>query len=277
MGFRENLKQKIEIDRLAAHVVRTVSAGPDSATRIDKPAMRRLLDMAGWQVRHERDLELYLPPSADAGTIIVLDNDLPCYRTTIQDVVLRKSPLIKEMISIRNVIRILNDADVVTGKKAQTVATIQAAGIARLDLRYSAEDIAALALDGAAALESRYAEGVVETLDLLAELLAFETPPRPFAAPHHHILARVIHDDGGTRWGPMALYDQMHNRLLYIDRPLAAAVEADLRYFQQVLQGRDQAAAEGIAVFKALETAVARNVPSGSAPAILGEPNQSAP
>ena len=266
MGFRENLKQKIEIDRLAAHVVRTVSAGPDSAIRIDKTAMRRLLDMAGWQVRHERDLELYLPPSADAGTVIVLDNDLPCYRTTIQDVVLRKSPLIKEMVSIRNVIRILNDADVVTGKKAETVAAIQAAGIARLDLRYSAADIANLALDGAAALESRYSEGVVETLDLLAELLAFKAPPRPFTAAHHHILARMIPDDGGTRWGPMALYDQMHNRLLYIDRPLAAAVEADVKYFQQVIQGQDRAAAEGIAVFKSLEAAVAHNAPPRSVP-----------
>ncbi len=257
MGFRENLKQKIEIDRLAAHVARTVSAGPQSDTRIDKAAMRRLIDLAGWQIRQERDLELCLPPPGAPEAVLVLDNDLGWYRTTVADVVLRKSPLIKEMISIRNIRRILNDADVVVRKKTESVSVIQAAALARLDLSYSPEDIAAIALDGAASLESRYAEGVVEALDLLAEVLGYVPPPPPFAAAHHQIRARVARPAGELCCGPLAIYSLAHIRLSYIDRPLKAADETDLKYFQEVLKGSDKAAAQGIAVFKALERAVA--------------------
>ena len=257
MGFRENLKQKIEIDRLAAHVARTVSAGPDSATRIDKPAMRRLLELAGWQVRRERDLELYLPPDAAEAAVLVLDNDLGWYRTTVEDAVLRKSPLIKEMISFRNIRRILNDADVVVRKKTETVAEIRAAATARLDLSYSPEDIAAIALDGAASLESRYGQGVVEALDLLAEVLSYVSPPPPFAAAHYQIRAKVARQAGETGCGPLAVYSLAHNRLSYIDRPLKADDEADLKYFKQILQGEGQPAAHGIDAFKALEKAVA--------------------
>ena len=257
MGFRENLRRKIEIDRLAAHVARSVSAGPQSATRIDRPAMRQLLDLAGWQVRRERDMELYLPPPGEAEAVLVLDNDLGWYRTTVADVVLRKSPLIKEMISVRNVMRILNDADVVVRKKTESVAAIQTAAIARLDLSYRPEDIAAIALDGAASLESRYAEGVVEALDLLAEVLGYVSPPPPFAAAHHQIRAKVARQAGEIRCGPMAVYSLAHNRLSHIDRPLNAADEADLKFFQQILQGSGKPPAQGVDVFKALEKAVA--------------------
>ena len=190
--------------------------------------------------------------------MLVLDNDLPWYRTTVEDVVLRKSPLIKEMISIRNIRRILNDADVVVRKKADTVAVIQAAAIARLDLSHSSEDIAAIALDGAASLESRYADGVIETLELFAEILGFTTPPAPFTAAHHHLRARVAQAAGGVRCGPLTLYSLAHNRLGYVDRSLSAADDADLNYFQQVVQNKARPTAEGIAVFKALEDAAFR-------------------
>ena len=220
--------------------------------------MRRLLDLAGWQVRRERDLELYLPPDAPESAVLVLDNDLPWYRTTVEDVVLRKSPLIKEMISFRNIRRILNDADVVVRKKADTVAAIQAAAITGLDLSHSPEDIAAMALDGAASLESRYAEGVTEALELFAEILGYTTPPVPFTAAHHHLRGRVAKTEGGTRCGPMTLYSLAYNHLSYIDRSLSAADDADVSYFEQIVQNKARAAADGIAVFKALEAAVAR-------------------
>jgi hypothetical protein len=261
MDFKANLLQKIQIDRLAARVIASVSAGPDSTTRIDKAAMRTLLEMAGWKVRRERDLELYLPPDDRAGTVLVLDNDLPLYRTTVADVALRKSPTVKEMVSIRNVIRILNDGDVVIGKKAATVAGFQAAAIAKLDLRYDADDIAAIALDGAASLESRYAEGVLEALELLAELLGYVPPPRVLASDHHYILGHLASQGGALRYGPLVVFSRIHNRLGFIDRPLDPADEADAGYFQQVLQGRAKVAAEGPAAFKALAAAVP---PSGA-------------
>jgi hypothetical protein len=256
MGFKENLTRKIEIDRLAAHIIDSVSAGPDSSKRIDKSAARKLLAMAGWQVRRERDLELYLPPEGENGTVLVLDNDLPLYRTSVADVALRKSPTVKEMISIRNVKRILNDGDVVIDKKAGTVARFQAAAIARLDLRYTAEDVSSIAYDGAASLESRYPEGVIEALDLLAELLDYAPPPRIFASAHHHICGRLAQEGGALRYGPLAVFSRVHNRLWFVDRPLNAADEADGAYFQQVLQAKARVAAEGTDAFKALAATV---------------------
>ncbi len=257
MGFKENLLQKLRIDRLAAGVIASVSAGPDSTVRIDKPAMRQLLEMAGWRVHHERDLELYLPPEGGGDdTVLVLDNDLPLYRTTVADVALRKSPTVKEMVSIRNIRRILSDADVVVSKKADTVGSFQAASVARLDLGYTAEDVSAIVYDGAAALESRYPEGVIEALDLLAEMLGYVPPPPVFASPHHHIVGRLAREGGAVRYGPLAVFSRVHGRLWFVDRPLNTADEQDNAYFQQVLQAKAQVAAEGMEAFKALAAAV---------------------
>jgi hypothetical protein len=256
MGFKENLKRKIDIDRLAARVVESVSGGADSSRRIDKPAMRQLLEMAGWPVHHERDLELYQPPGDEAETVLVLDNDLPLYRTTVADVALRKSPTVKEMVNIRNIRRILNDGDVVVSKKAATVEPLHHAAVARLDLSYTAEDVSAIAYDGAASLDSRYPEGVIEAMDMLAELLGWQPPPTIFASPHHHIYGRLERRDGKVNYGPLVVFSRVHHRLWYVDRSLNIADEDDAAYFQHVLQAKAQVAAEGLDAFKAMAAAV---------------------
>jgi hypothetical protein len=56
----------------------------------------------------------------------------------------------------------------------------------------------------------------------------------------------------------MTLYSLAYNHLSYIDRSLSAADDADVSYFEQIVQNKARAAADGIAVFKALEAAVAR-------------------
>lgn len=256
MGFKENLKRKIDIDRVAARVVESVSGGADSTRRIDKPAMRQLLEAARWRVHHERDLELYLPPEGEDDLVLVLDNDLPLYRTTVDDVALRKSPTVKEMVSIRNIRRILNDGDVVVAKKAATVDRFRGAAVARLDLSYTAEDVSAIAFEGAASLESRYPEGVIEALEMLAEMLAWQPPPAVFASPHHHVHGRLERRDGGVHYGPLAVFSRVHNRLWFVDRALDAADEADTAYFGQVLQAKARVAAEDLEAFKALAAAV---------------------
>ncbi|MEE4607456.1 MAG: hypothetical protein V2L15_01085 [Desulfobacteraceae bacterium] len=256
MGFKENLKRKIDIDRLAARVVESVSGGADSSRRIDKPAMRQLLEATGWRLHPERDLELYLPPEGEADLVLVLDNDLPLYRTTVDDVALRKSPTVKEMVSIRNIRRILNDGDVVVSKKAATVDRFRSGAVARLDLNYTAEDVSAIAFDGAASLESRYPEGVSEALELLTEMLAWQPPPAVFASPHHQVYGRLERRDGGVYYGPLAVFSRVHNRLWFVDRPLNAADEADTTYFGQVLQAKARVAAEDLEAFKALAAAV---------------------
>ena len=56
--------------------------------------------------------------------VLVFDNELALYHSTVDDVALRKSPEWKEMVSIRTVRRILNDQDVVVSKGKESIRRI---------------------------------------------------------------------------------------------------------------------------------------------------------
>jgi len=75
MSFKKNILKKIKINKTARQVI--VSIGPpDSGRKIDKDAMRRLLEMSPYTHRKERDLDLYLEDTAqEKKKILVLDND----------------------------------------------------------------------------------------------------------------------------------------------------------------------------------------------------------
>ena len=145
MGFKENLLKKVQIDALAKTVIDAYGP-PDSGGRIDKDVMRQLLDLGGFQAIKERDLDLYiLEGNKTKGKILVLDNDLAIYHTSAADVGMRKSPVVKEMLTIRSIIKILNDKDVVVSKKDSSVRTVQNRCLDMLDLSFAASDIDALA------------------------------------------------------------------------------------------------------------------------------------
>ena len=169
MSFKENLITKIKIDKLANRVI--ASIGPaESGRKVDKDAMRSLLEMSPYQYQKARDLDLYVEGiDQDRKKIFVLDNELPIYRTTIDDVAMRKSPLIKEMVKIRNIIKILKDSDVKLSRKDASVKAIQKECIDQLDLAYNGSDIDEIAADGKASLERDYPDGVVECLELFAD------------------------------------------------------------------------------------------------------------
>jgi hypothetical protein len=252
MGFRENLVQKIHINRLAEQVRRSLN----SPERIDRDAMRTLLDMSDYQHRQERDLDLFLRSSDDAEnqSILVLDNELKLYRTTIDDVVLRKSPTIKEMVSIRNAIKILNDTDVVVSRKDETLRHLQADLINALDLTYTPEDIEAMAKDGREALKNKYAEGVIETMTLFSELLQLKEAPRSLQLPHHHVWGAVIKQEGAEiRMNPIVLFSLMHLALKMIKQPVSTLDRQALALLQQVGRGEAKADLEGPEVWSALK------------------------
>jgi hypothetical protein len=257
MSYKENLLKKIEIDRLVNRVITSIGS-PDSGRKVDKEAMRRLLDMAGYTHRRERDLDLYLEnDGATKGLILVLDNDLTIYDTTVEDVIIRKSPVIKEMVSIRNIIKILHDKDVVVSRKEASVMHVREACVKQLDLSHTAEDIGDIAIDGKASLESRYADGVVEVLAMFAEMLGFQPPPKVFQVRHHDIIGALTEKAvGDIRFGPAVIYSMAHNEIRVIDRQLSSLSKDDLDYFQGVVKGETQAAAEGSDVFEFLKQSV---------------------
>lgn len=257
MSFKENLRKKIEIDDLAARVVGSI-APSDSVRKVDKPSMRRLLEMAGYTLRRERDLELYVENSHESkGPILVLDNDLTIYDTTVEDVVLRKSPYIKEMVSIRNIIKILNDKDVVVSRRQESVKRVQQVCIDQLDLSHSPADIDDIKFDGMASLESRYADGVVEVLTMFGELLGYQAPPKPFEVRHHKVIgASAPGVSGAIRFGPAVVYSLAHNDIKLIDRRLDSLNKEDIESFHRLVAGEEKPSAEGATVFDFLKQAV---------------------
>jgi len=259
MSFKENLLKKIRIDETAKKVKDSVGH-PDSR-RIDKSLMRGLLEMGQRIYRKERDLDLYVSGSPDTGegNILVLDNDLTIYKTSAEDVALRKSPTVKEMVSIRNAIRILNDSDVVISKKEASVETVRKECINLLDLSFDESDIEMIAKDGLASLESAYTEGVIEALSLFGELLGYVSPPKALQISQHNLIGRLSEKQSGeTLFGPIVLYSLIHNTLRLIADEINCSDKEKIVFVQQVAAGKVKASKEGADVFDYLREAVIR-------------------
>lgn len=254
MGFRENLLKKIQIDQLAKQVRRSLMPA-DPPRRIDKEAMRALFELGNYTHRRERDLDLFLNANDETiKAIIVLDNELKQYRTTVEDVALRKSPTVKEMISIRNAIKILNDKDVVISSKSDTLQQVQDQLIAELNLSYTETDLDSLVNDGQDAFKNNYSDGVVEILTLFAELLGFDKAPKPLKLRHHHIwIAPLPSPTGFITASNIVIYDLMHNSLKMILTPINISDKSALLRYEQIASGQSKADKENEEVFAELK------------------------
>jgi hypothetical protein len=257
MSFKENLLTKLKIDNLTHNVI--ASIGPvESGNKVDKDAMRSLLEMSPYQHQKVRDLDLYVADfDLTQKKIFVLDNELPIYQTTIDDVVMRKSPLIKEMVKIRNIIKILKDSDVKLSRKEDSVIAIQKECIDRLDLSFNAADIDEIARDGQASLERDYTDGVIECLELFAELLDYKPAPKAFQLGRYKIMGALTPKVGGEAlYGPMIIYSLIHGTLKLIDEQISSFDKTKIELVQQVAAGKQKAAVEGPDVFEYLKNTV---------------------
>ncbi len=262
MSFKENLIKKIEIDAMARAVISTI--GPlESGRKVDRETMRHLLEIGSFEYMRTRDLDLYiLDGDADAGAILVLDNDLPVYQTSVADVALRKSPFVKEMVSIRNIIKILKDTDVVISKKEDSVKAIQRSCIGMLDFSFDKSDLDEIEAEGAASLENGYSDGVIETLSLFAELLGWRPPPKSLRIRHHHIFgASTEKKEGETLYGPMTLYSLAHDHLKFIDWRASSLNKEQVRRVHRIAEGKEDPSAEGASVFEQLKKSVGEYSP----------------
>jgi hypothetical protein len=257
VGFKENLLLKMEIDRLARKVTNSLGSGA-SGSKVDKDSMRRLLELAGYTHQRRRQMDLYHKDTQnEKGIILVLDNDLTIYETNQDDVVMRKNPFIKEMVSIRNIIKILNDKDVVISRKADSVQRIQKACLETIDLSYSDSDIADITHQGLVSLSSAYAEGIKESLAMFAELLGYRPPPNKFKLRHCEVSGALhLPASGETVFGPAVLFSLIDNQVKLIDRAINANDIDDMGFYQKVGSGDEKAPVEGDAVFHYLEKAV---------------------
>jgi hypothetical protein len=256
MSFKENLLKKIKIDKMAEHVI--ASIGPvDSGRKIDKNIMRKLLDLSDYNYKQKRDLDLYIEDlDAEKPRILVLDNDLAIYNTSVYDVAMRKSPTVKEMLNPFNVVKILKDTDVIISKKEDSVKTIQQECIAKLNLFFNASDLDEIAKDGLASFENGYSDGVIECIDLFAEILHYRNAPKAFRVGHHKITGALVKKENGEEmFGPMVLYSMIHNTLKLIDQQIGSFDIERIKFVQHVAAGKEKASVKDSDVFQYLKTA----------------------
>ncbi|MGD9300226.1 MAG: hypothetical protein PVI13_01540 [Desulfobacterales bacterium] len=254
MSFKENLLKKIKINQLARKVLATIGTA-ESGLRIDKDAMRSLLEMSPYQYQRDRDLDLYIQKlDGELNRILVLDSELPIYETTVEDVLIRKSPYTKEMLSIKNVIKILKDSDVKLSRKEASLESVKKECTEALDLTWKPADIEALAKEGVDALENSYADGVVESLALFAELLDYRPPPKVFRIRHHEIFGAVsTKQTEEMLFGPAVVFSLIDNSLVMLEEEISSFDKGRIKYFQQVAQGKEEASVEGQDVFAYLK------------------------
>jgi hypothetical protein len=258
MSFIENLKKKILIDTLARTVSQSVGA-PGVSRKIDKETMQRLLSLSPFVLEKRRDLDLYfreLEPGI--GEVLVLDNELPLYgNTSLDDVTLRKSPELKEMISIRNVIKILNDSDILMYKGREALRYVQDCALDLLDLRYEEKDIQEMADKGLEAFVRADSEKVVEMLDLFVEILGYESVPAEVLVNDYVMFGACQKDEAGKEtFGPIVMYNDKTNTIRLIKAKVLVGDPVHRAVIPAVALGEMAPDAEEYRVFEFLKEEV---------------------
>jgi hypothetical protein len=257
MSFQENLLQKIALDSLASRVIASIgSAG--QVRKIDKEAMRSLLEVSPYKHHHERDLDLYVKPDEGGQQmVLVLDNELPIFRSSLEDVVTRRSPRTLEMWKVSTIRKILVDSDIKLSTREDSVVTVLADAVAQLDLTYTDKDIKDLAREGMAWLAGKEAEGVGKTLALFAELLGYTKPPKYFGLDQTICYGISAPGKGkDTVFGPLVLYLPAANSLLWIDRSFSGSDKDGLEFLRSVVNGQASVPIKGDAVYEKLQADV---------------------
>ena len=257
ISFQENLLQKIELERLASRVIASIGTG-GSRHPVDKEGMRRLLELSPYKHRQERDLDLYVKTGGgELKMILVLDNELPIFRSTVKDVVTRRSPKTLEMWNFRTIRKILVDSDIRMSTREKSVETVLGDAVGQLDLTYTETDIENLAREGMAWLAGSDGSGVEKTLALFGALLGYKKPPKSFGLGHTVCYGvSVSGTDNGAAFGPLVLYRPADNALLWINESLSLSDKRQMKFLRSVAAGQASVPVTGDAVFQKLQAKV---------------------
>jgi hypothetical protein len=253
MTFKENLKGKIKLDRLLRKLVSTIKE-PPGQRRLDKILTQELLDMTDLEHRKVGDLHLYVRPlEGEIMEVLVFDNELPIYHTTVDDVALRKSPHWKQMFSIRNIKKIMNDQDVIISKGKESLKRIHANALALLDLAYTRDDLALLMEDAHQGLEQKSITQIQESFDLFFELLDFQPVSLGVLEQDFQFFARPKPNGSAVpTFEHLILFDEEKLSLGLKKGTFSPQSDLDLAWVRQYARGEEPADLQGIDVFEFL-------------------------
>jgi hypothetical protein len=185
--------------------------------------------------------------------VLVFDNELPIYHTTVADVALRKSPHWKQMFSIRNIKKIMNDQDVIISKGKESLKRLYANATALLNLNYTRDDLTQLLEDARQGLDQKSIEQIKESFDLFFELLDFQP-----------VFIGVLDKDLQIFVGPKLNGDTVpafEHLILFDEKTLSLGMkkgafspksDLDLAWVIKYVRGEEPADLTGIDVFKFL-------------------------
>ena len=253
MSFKDNMKVKIRLDRVFRQLISTMKE-PPGRWWLDKVLARELLSMTDFEPRKFRDLHLYIRSlEGEAMEVLVFDNELPIYHTTVADVALRKSPLWQEMFSIGNIKKIMNDKDVILSKGKESLKRLHADALALLDLTYTGDDLAMLVEEGRTGLERKSAGEIQELLDLFTDLLNFEPLHLDVLERDLEIFARSKGGDGDApNFEHLILFDQETLSLGLKKGAFSPKNDLDLAWVMQYARDEKTADLQGVDVFEFL-------------------------
>jgi hypothetical protein len=253
MSFKENLKAKIKLDRLYQSLVSTTRE-PPGRRWLDKELAKELLAMTDFEHKKVRDLHLYIRHlEGEIMEVAVLDNELPIYHTTVDDVTMRKSPYWQQMFSIGNVRKIMNDHDVIASKGKESLKRLHASALALLNLTYTRDDLAPLLEDARRGLEQKSISQIQESLDLLFELLDFQPLSLEALEARFQSFARPKPNGGGVpTFEHLILFDEENLSLGLKKGTFRPQSDLDLAWVMQYARGEGTADLQGIDVFEFL-------------------------
>jgi hypothetical protein len=253
VSFKEKLKAKIKLDKLVQRLISTMRE-PPGKWWLDKGLALELLDMTDFEHKKVKDLQLYIRPlESEIMEVVVLDNELPIYHTTVADVALRKSPYWQQMFSIRNIKKIMNDQDVIISKGKESIKRLQANALALLDLSYSRDDLAPLVEDARRGIEQKSIAQIQESLDLFFELLHFQPVSLEGLEQDLQIFARPKSNGGDVpTFEHLILFDEEPLSLGLKKGTFSPQNDLDLAWVLQCARGEKNAELQGIDVFEFL-------------------------
>jgi hypothetical protein len=193
------------------------------------------------------------PLEGEIMEVLVLDNELPIYHTTVEDVALRKSPEWKEMFSIKNIKKVMNDQDVIVSKGKESLKRIHDSAVSLLDLTYTRDDLAELVADGRQGLEQKSLEKVQESFDLFFELLDYQPVSLGVLEHDLQIFARPKTNGGKAKlFEDPIFFDEDSFALGLRKGTFSPQKDLDLAWVMQYAQSEKAADLQGPEVFQFL-------------------------
>jgi hypothetical protein len=250
MSFKESLKAKIKLDRLLQKIVATIREPPGKRW-LDKVLTQELLEMTDLEYKKVRDLHLYIRPLEGAiMEVVVFDNELPIYHTTVDDVALRKSPYWQQIFSIRNIKKIMNDQDVMISKGKESLKRLHANAMALLDLSYTGDDLTRLLEDARRGLEQKSIAEIQESLDLFFTVLDFQAVSLGMLEQELQLFARPKPNGGAVpAFEHLVLFNEENLSLGLKKGAFSPQNDFDLAWVLKCARGEEHPDLQGIDVF----------------------------